>query len=154
MPGASPYNREFKLHALALMRENEGNLKKTAKQLDIPHSTLRGWKNDEDLINDNAEYIANEAFELEIATQSERIAKKLLKKIDALANKDDLKLSEAVGALEKLAKIRLSSNKERNENKQEDEVSETSAETMNTALDLLAQSLDQANKPEPDREED
>jgi transposase-like protein len=41
------YTDEFRQESLALLDGNGGNIKRTARQLDIPESTLRYWRDQE-----------------------------------------------------------------------------------------------------------
>lgn len=46
MPGRPQYDDAFKARAFAQLEVNEGNIKRTARDLDVPPSTMRRWRDE------------------------------------------------------------------------------------------------------------
>jgi transposase-like protein len=53
MAGQARYTDEFKARAYAILETNEGNLKRSARDLGIPVNTLRRWRDEEWNTNKN-----------------------------------------------------------------------------------------------------
>lgn len=138
------WDREFKLMALAKLKASGGNITATAGELGVPRQTLSYWNADEDLVKDIPELDLDDAFEVEIAEKAERTIRDLFVKVERILASDDTKLNEAMGALDKLHKVRSGM-------KVETPIAETQKdagatdETVNRMLDLYAEALASAN---------
>lgn len=105
MPAHDPERRDVALTALAL---NGGNLNKTARELEIPLSTLEGYRNRNperyaEIQNDQAPIIAER-----IASKSEAIALKAIEVEEALLAKamegvEDMKSTDAAAAFRNIS---------------------------------------------------
>ncbi len=136
--------REFKIQALLKLKANGGNIKRTAREIQVPVSTLRSWRDSTELSADDAFNDAERIFEVQIATHAERLANKLVKKIETLVDSDEAKLNECVNAFEKLTRIRATSKAEapRAQKEEEEDLPE---ELISNMLDTYRQGLLQAN---------
>lgn len=109
-PG-SRYATEDKAKALALLKSNGGNLKRTARQIGVPPATLRMWRNDPE---DAAPAELREQKEAELESHLESIALRYAKALDndatvmaIVASRDPSKLAIVLGiAVEKIQLLR------------------------------------------------
>lgn len=92
MAGRGTYSSEDKARAFVLLKANDGNLKRTARDMGVPPGTLRRWRSDwetEPPAVAEVEQAANDFFEV-----ADRLRLKALARIERMIDADEGKMGE------------------------------------------------------------
>lgn len=96
MANTTTYTDEEIAHALAALRANRGNAKKTATQLGIPRTTLRQWAGLSPVKGKQVPLAKVEAASAELATTFEKISGRITEKVLEAVERVELKNAQDI----------------------------------------------------------
>lgn len=97
MATRAAYTPEFKARVYVVLNANEGNVKRTARETDVPENTVRRWR-DEWLKNGRPEHEVLEAAVVETVANDERVANKALIRMEEMIDNKEGTLAQVTTA--------------------------------------------------------